>query len=165
MEITTTIHEYIDSLVPAGDFQQDLFVHLLEIDAPEFETKDDCEKWINIVIKNLKGNTLHKEYNRAKLMEENEDFIRDIYGYNNQAEDPMEILQAEELETELLGSLTELEKDIYGMVIAANLCTYKEAAEVLHITDGALRQHITRIRRKFNGKATRSEAPHEEVHS
>lgn len=166
MEITPVIYDYINKTVKDTDLKQDVFVSLLEkADVPEFETPQLLRNWLSVFISNRVKTERNTVANRDRIMEENGNFIRDIYGSNGESADPMELAIAEELEAELLGSLTELEKDIYGMVIAADLCSYAEAAKILLISEVALRQHVTRIKRKFNGKTTGSKETNEEIHS
>ena len=151
MQITDKIYQYVSDVTPSGDFQQDVFVHLLEIDAPDFETDVDREKWINIVISNLGGNTYITKFRRQHLEIEHEAEIRETFGYDNVADDPLDILLAEELEAELLESLSELELDIYSRVLG-NGVTYKDVAIELNMSEEAVRKHVSRIKRKFNGK-------------
>ena len=79
------------------------------------------------------------------------------------APDPLDILIADELEEELLGDLSELEKDVYGLCIVGNH-DYDEAAALLDISYAALRQHVSRIKRKFNGKTNKEDEETKTIH-
>lgn len=150
MELTAPVLKYVAKVLPSGDFQQDVFVRLLSIAAPEFETADDCEKWINIVIQNLRGNYKMKEFGRARLMEENDAEIRNMYGYDDTVDDPLDIILADEFEDRVLRSLSSLEKDIYGLYQSGE--SYPMISETLKMSQEAIRKHVSRIKVKFNVK-------------
>lgn len=157
MEITPRMFEYVEDTVKILDMRQDIFVKILEKqDGPTFDTWELERNWLSSFIANHIKVTGRNETNRKVLMEDNEGLIRDIYGYDGESADPADIVVAEELEAEFLKGLTELEKDIYAMVIGADICSYKEAAEILAMSTIALRKHVSRIKGKLNGKATAS---------
>ena len=155
MEITPQMYEYVERTVKNNDMQQDIFVKILEKqDGPSFDTWELQRNWLSAFISNHIRVTGRDSVNRDRLMDENDSLIRDIYGYDGESADPQELVIAEQRESKLLSTLTEMEKDVYGMVVAADICTYPEAAEVLNISVNAVYQHVNRIKRKFNAKET-----------
>jgi len=118
--------------------------------------EDHMQNIISAFIAGLRKNNNSKALNRDRLMLENESNIRNLYGYNDVAADPLDTVIAEELEDEILGNLSDLEKDIYARVIG-NGVPYKDVAEELSMSEEAVRKHVSRIKRKFNGKTNRKE--------
>jgi len=94
-------------------------------------------------------NLMNKESRRRELLTENyEEWSHES------APDPLDSLLAEELEDEILGGLSDLEKDIYARVIG-NGVTYKEVSRELGMSEEAVRKHVSRIKGKFNGKTNK----------
>lgn len=164
MRITNRILAHMVSEF-SGDLLQDLTLKLLELpgDAPEFETQLDLEKWVAKIAGNLYKNDKWKEDNRARILEANEEDIRDVYDYNSSAADPLDMIVAEELENELLGNLSDLEKEIYTLVLGQGV-PYKAVALKLHMSEAAVRKHVSRIKAKFNGKTNQNEQAASPIH-
>ena len=152
MTITDNIIKVIEHRF-AGDFKQDLYVKILEFEdeLPKLDSDEDIHKWLSKIAINQHLNTSWKKYNRAFLRDEHDSDIRDTFGYNDVADDPLDIVLAKELETDLLSSLSELEVDIYARVLG-NGVTYKDVATELNMSEEAVRKHVSRIKRKFNGE-------------
>jgi len=148
MYVTTQIMNAVEDRFE-GDFKQDLYIKIMELeDDKAFETDEDLQKWLSTLAKNQYGNDTWVEQNRQRLMEENDSTIRDTYGYNDTAADPLDIILAEELEDTMLASLSDLEMDIYARVLG-NGVPYKDVAKELDMSEEAVRKHVSRIKRKF----------------
>ena len=133
-----------------GDFRQDLAVQVLSNldDLPKFETDEDLNKYLSKMASNQSGNDTWTRRNRERIMEENSEEIKQTYGYNNTADDPLDVLLADELEDELTGSLSDIEKDIYTRVLAQGE-PYRDVATELGMTEAAVRKHVSRIKQRF----------------
>ncbi len=151
MEITQALIEAVEARF-TGDFKQDLYVKLLELEGelPQFETIIDLHKWLSSLAMNQYGNNAWKDHNRDRLMEENDSDIRNLYGYDDAVADPLDIVLAAELEEEILSGLSDLELDIYGRYNKGQ--GYQEIAWDLKMKEAAVRKHMSRIKGKFNGK-------------
>lgn len=149
MKITEEIINLVESMSKSEEFRQDVYVQLLEMPEPE---DDDLKKYVSKVMKNMVGNRIWTQNNRRRLEEEHENEIAEWSGVVGVAPDPLDSLIAEELEGELIGDLSDIEKDVYGLVIAGDQ-DYTEAAKMLEISYDSLRKHVSRIKKKFNGNA------------
>ena len=165
MNITEQVLDYIESEF-TGDLRQDLYVKILELpgDIPTFEAPLDLEKWVSKIAGNLYKNDRWTENNRARILENNEEDIRDVYDYNSTADDPLDIVLADELRGQIMAGLSDLECDIFQRIMGRNE-NYKEVATALSMTEEAVRKHMSRIKRKFNGKANQDEQKATPVHS
>ena len=151
MELTKTIVEYIEKTVKDDDIKQDLYTKLLEKEQPPaFETPELERNYISVWIGNKIFTNKKTAQNRARLEAENEDTIRNLYGYNDVADDPLDILIVDEATDRLLSDLSELEKDIYGRV--QNGLSYEMIGEELGMTYKAVQVTMSRIKGKFYGK-------------
>lgn len=159
-ELTQEIIDIVENTNLPEDIRQDFYVSWLESSEKEFEDKDYLKKYINAALHNDLVNMRAKDTNRRKLEEENDDLIRNTYGYNDVGADPLDVLLAEELEDEMIGSLSDLEKEIYARVLG-NGVPYKDVASELNMSEEAVRQHVSRIKRKFNGKTNEEEQENE----
>lgn len=151
MKITTQITEVVENRF-AGDFKQDLYIKILELvgETPTFETNEDINKWLSSLASNQYRNDTFQDGNRLRLMEENEDTIRNLYGYNDVADDPLDILLADGLEDSILKGLSELETDIYSRV--QNGLSYEAIGEEFGMTYKAVQVTMSRIKGKFHAK-------------
>lgn len=148
MNITTIITEAIESRF-TGDFKQDLYIRILDLsEETTFESTEDLGKWLSKLAINQYGNDRWKESNRTRLMEENDTEIRNLYGYNDTVDDPLDIILANEFEDKVLKSLSSLEKDIYGLYQQGE--SYLMISEALKMSQVAIRKHVSRIKRKFH---------------
>ncbi len=151
MEITTFIFNYVDKTVKDEDLKQEIFVKMLEkLESPTFENEEQERNWASAFIANHLKVSQRNVLNRARLMEDNDVTIRDLYGYNEAVDDPLDIVIAAEHEAEIFGGMSDLEKDIYGRYNKGQ--DYKEIAWQLGMNEAAVRKHMSRIRGKFNGK-------------
>jgi DNA-directed RNA polymerase specialized sigma24 family protein len=151
MQLTDTIIEYIEGRL-AEEFKQDIYIKILEMEGelPEFESPTDMGKWMTRLVQNHYGNVKFMEDNRARLMEENDDLIRSLYGYNEENCDPLdELLALEEME-ERINSLSPLLRDTFEAYYVEGR-TPEEIAELTGDGIEAVRKRITRARDKVKG--------------
>ncbi len=151
-KLTQAVIDFVEQKHFDEDIAQDFYVkwmeHNLDIDA--VEDSDHLTNILNGFLYGLLKNELSKTKNRNRLIAERAGDIANLYGYNNTADDPLDIIVAEELEAEILSSMSDLEQDIYGRY--QNGQGYPQIARDLIISEVAARKHMSRIKGKFNGK-------------
>ena len=158
MELSNGIINVIEKRF-TGDFKQNLYMKLLELegDLPMFITADDMNKWLSKVANNEFRNTRWQENNQARIMEDNADEIRQTFGYDDVADDPMDILIAEEMQDTMEASLSDRERDIYERCLEDGM-SYKQCAEQLGITEVTVRWHVHNIKEKYSYEQTNGQS-------
>lgn len=106
--------------------------------------------YVNKAIANTCNSLRRQERRRTTLREDNDNLLRTTFGYDSIAPDASDVIEAEDLEKEIFEGMSELEKGIYQAIVIDGK-SYKEAAEdIFFMSEAAVRQHISRIKKRFN---------------
>ena len=110
---------------------------------------DNVQGYVQKAIANTCNSLRRQERRRAELREDNDDLIRTTFGYESVAHEASMEMEAEELETEIFKGMSGIERDIYTAVVIQGV-SYKDVAEAMDMSEAAVRQHISRIKKRFN---------------
>lgn len=133
----------------AQDVVQDVALQFVAYEPPRIED-NKLSAYVGKAINNTCKALCRDTSRRMELRKANDDLIRGTYGYNTTVPDPADIYEASELEKELLGDMSDIEQSIFIQVIGKGV-SYKKTAEELGMKEEAVRKHVSRIKKKFNG--------------
>lgn len=131
----------------AEDVIQDVTLSYLS-KADAMENIDNVEAYVGSAITKCCWRLVRDMGRRMQLREENDDTIRSTYGYDYISPDPNDLIEAASTEDDIIKTLSELEKEIYNLVLMSGV-SYSEAANKLHMAEVSIRQHVSRIKKKF----------------
>ena len=136
-----------DLVAEAEDVVQDLTLYYIS----KFggEPVDNPQAYVNKAIANTCNSLRRQERRRAELRKQNDTRIKDTFNYLSVHPEASEELEAEELETEIFNGMSDMERDIYTAIVIQGV-SYKDVAESMEMTEAAVRQHISRIKKRFN---------------
>ncbi len=151
MNITDDMYEYITRIVPNEDDRQDVFVQLLEIPKdkePTFTNEAMMKSWLYVVAKRQIGMRLKKEKWRDGLEADNVVSLEQWSGVHGKEPSPEDVLDAEERMQEVIDLLSDRERDVFERIILDGE-SYEDVAGDMWISPGAVRQHVSRIKKKI----------------
>lgn len=150
-EATQEVIDIVEAINVDEDIKQDFYVRWLASPEPNgiFDTREHLENFINNALSWMLKNSTRDEDNRRRLLLDNEDTVR-AWADNGQSPDPLDVMLAEELRDELIGNLSDIERDIYSRILGEGQ-TYKEVANDLDMSVHAVEQHVYRIKKRSNG--------------
>lgn len=156
MELTKEIIEVVEKFELDEDAKQDAYVKLLEADElPEFSSKAHHDNYIRQLVFWTKKNEESKHQNRARIVEENADEIRDLFCQNEEyAEDPSVLLEYEQTIEEFLSSLSDTNRRTFEKLYLEGY-TPEDLAIEEEVDRNAIDQRVHNIKKlvkeKFNG--------------
>jgi RNA polymerase sigma factor (sigma-70 family) len=156
MEITQEIMDVVESFELNEDAKQDAYVKLLESEEKEFTSTTHRDNYIRQLVFWTRSNEAAKEKNRARLLEDNQDLIRALYNSGNDeyAEDPVDIVEAEERMDAFLEILSDTYRRTFTRLYLDGL-TPQEVADEEGVARNAIDQRVHNIKllvkENFNG--------------
>ena len=111
MEITQELMDAVDKSAFSEDLKQDFYVWVLEAEDGSIDLDQKpgrLRATVNRYIWHMASNEKWKEENRLRLLQENEQTVRDLYTQNDEyAEDPADIVGLDQSMKEFLGTLSD----------------------------------------------------------
>jgi len=135
------------ALQDADDVIQTLSLYLLENNPTPDPAK--VPNYIFKAIANICNGETIKESSRSRLLRDNTDKVSEWFDAKGMAPDPLEILEYEQNELEFHNNLSDLEREVHKMILIQGV-SYKNVAEALEMSEAAVRQHVSRIKKKYN---------------
>jgi DNA-directed RNA polymerase specialized sigma24 family protein len=147
MRITQEIMDVVESFELNEDAKQDAYVKLLESDQREFANNAHRDNYIRQLVFWTRNNESAKEDNRARLLEENQDLIRDLYnsGTDEFAEDPAAVIEAEERMDNFLEILSDTYRRTFTRLYLDGL-TPQDLADEEGVARNAIDQRVHNIK-------------------
>ena len=155
MELTKEIIEVVESFELDEDAKQDAYVKLLESELPEFTTDAHRDNYIRQLVFWTRKNEQAKQSNRQRILEENEETIRDIYCQNAEYDDdPADLVELEQELEEFLDTLSDTHRRTFEKLYLEGY-TPEDLAFEEGVARNAIDQRVHNIKKlvqeKFNG--------------
>ena len=116
-ELTQEVIDMAESQPWEEDLRQDFYVKWLESEKHDDEDIKNLRAYINTIYHNLRGSHIGVERRRRELEDENIEAITRELGLADNADDPMEVLIAEEHVAQTLKEMSPLIREAFDRVV------------------------------------------------
>lgn len=155
MEITQELMDAVESTAFSEDQKQDFYVWVLEQDEGTLDltqTPGRLKATVNKYMWNRAQNQKWVDDNRKRLIEDNEQLIRDIYCQHEEyAEDPSYIMEAEEELEGFLYGLSDTNRRTFERLYLDGL-TPQELADEEGVDRNTINQRVHNIKQQLIGE-------------
>jgi DNA-directed RNA polymerase specialized sigma24 family protein len=134
------------------DEKQDFYVYILENKLKLEGTDREVRRQVNRYMAFRKQNQNWTENNRKRLLEENEQLVRDIYtNYDDYADGPDKVIEAEEVLDEFMNNLSDVNRHTFQRIFLDGLMP-EELAEEEGVARNAIDQRVHNIKKQIQGE-------------
>ncbi len=133
----------------AEDVVQDVALRFIAYEPPRVD-EDKLAAYVGKAVRNTCIALCRDVKHRMELRQANDDIIRGTYGYDGSSDAPEEMVIVESETVHIYNELSDIERQVFINVLTIQR-TYKEASKELGISEEAVRKHVSRIKKKFNG--------------